>query len=97
MVKRNYNVGGDIQPRKDLTRYVRWPKYVNLQRKKQVLLKRLKVPPMINQFSNTLNKNQATELIKLVMFSLRLGALFRKRRVHMQRRRQPDVTTQPVI
>ena len=66
MVKRNFSVGGDIQPRKDLTRYVRWPKYITLQRKKQVLLKRLKVPPMVNQFSNTLNKNQATQLIKLL-------------------------------
>ena len=66
MVKRNYGIGNDIQPRPDLTRYVRWPKYVTLQRKKQVLLKRLKVPPMVNQFSNTLNKNQAAELLKLV-------------------------------
>jgi large subunit ribosomal protein L7Ae len=66
MVKKNFNIGNDIQPSRDLTRYVRWPKYINLQRKKQVLLKRLKVPPMINQFSNTLNKNQATELLKLV-------------------------------
>jgi large subunit ribosomal protein L7Ae len=66
MVKRNYNIGNDIQPKKDLTRYVKWPKYITLQRKKQVLLKRLKVPPMVNQFSNTLNKNQACELLKLV-------------------------------
>ena len=43
LMKRNFNIGNDIQPRPDLTRYVRWPKYVTLQRKKQVLLKRLKV------------------------------------------------------
>jgi hypothetical protein len=43
MTMKNFNVGNDIQPRRDLTRYVRWPRYVNLQRKKQVLLKRLKV------------------------------------------------------
>ncbi len=43
MAKRNFNIGNDIQPSRDLTRYVRWPRYVNLQRKKQVLLKRLKV------------------------------------------------------
>ncbi len=66
MVKRNYNIGNDIQPRVDLTRYVRWPKYITLQRKKQVLLKRVKVPPMVNQFTNTLNKNQASELLKLL-------------------------------
>jgi len=40
---RNYSVGNDIQPKRDLTRYVRWPKYINLQRKKRVLLQRLKV------------------------------------------------------
>ena len=44
-------VGQDIQPKRDLTRFVRWPKYVRLQRQKAVLQKRLKVPPMINQFS----------------------------------------------
>jgi large subunit ribosomal protein L7Ae len=42
-MKRNFNIGNDIQPKRDLTRYVRWPKYITLQRKKQVLLKRLKV------------------------------------------------------
>jgi large subunit ribosomal protein L7Ae len=40
---RNFSVGNDIQPKRDLTRYVKWPKYINLQRKKRVLLQRLKV------------------------------------------------------
>ena len=40
---RNFNIGNDIQPRRDLTRYVKWPKYIDLQRKKRVLLQRLKV------------------------------------------------------
>jgi len=63
---RNFNIGNDIQPRRDLTRYVKWPKYIDLQRKKRVLLQRLKVPPMVNQFTNTLNKNQATQLLKFL-------------------------------
>lgn len=65
--KRNYRVGGDLQVRKkDLTRFVRWPRYVRVQRQRSVLLNRLKVPPAINQFTDTLNKNQATELFALL-------------------------------
>ena len=56
---RNFRIGGDVQPRKDLTRYVRWPKYILFQRQKRVLLSRLKVPPAINQFSKTLDRNQS--------------------------------------
>merc|ERR1712137_517836 len=59
---RNFRIGGDIQPKKDLTRFVRWPKYVLLQRQKKVLLDRLKVPPAINQFSKTLDANQTKSL-----------------------------------
>jgi large subunit ribosomal protein L7Ae len=40
---RNFSIGNDIQPERDLTRYVRWPKYVTLQRKRRVLVQRLKV------------------------------------------------------
>ena len=40
---RNFSIGNDVQPQRDLTRYVRWPKYVTLQRKKRVLVQRLKV------------------------------------------------------
>jgi len=63
---RNFGVGRDIQPKRDLTRFVRWPKYVRLQRQKRVLLKRLKVPPVINQFSKTIDKQTAVELFKLL-------------------------------
>lgn len=63
---KNFSIGNDIQPRRDLTRYVKWPKYVTLQRKKAILLKRLKVPPVLNQFTNTLNTNQAQQLFSLL-------------------------------
>ena len=49
-------VGGNIQPKRDLTRFVRWPKYVRLQRQKRVLYQRLKVPPTIAQFTQTLDR-----------------------------------------
>jgi len=63
---RSFRVGGDIQPVRDLTRFVRWPKYILLQRQKRVLLQRLKVPPALNQFSHTIDRNQATTLLKLL-------------------------------
>jgi len=63
---KNFRLGGDIQPKTDLTRFVRWPKYIRLQRMKKVLLMRLKVPPTINQFNATIDKNQATSLLRLL-------------------------------
>ena len=55
---RNFRIGGDIQPVRDLTRFVKWPKYIRIQRQKRILLQRLKVPPALNQFSKTIDKNQ---------------------------------------
>jgi len=63
---RNFRLGGDIQPKRDLTRFVKWPKYVRIQRQKRVLLQRLKVPPTINQFTQTVDKNESSKLLKLL-------------------------------
>lgn len=63
---KNFGIGQDIQPKRDLTRFVKWPEYVRLQRQKVILHQRLKVPPAIAQFSHTLDKNTATELFKLL-------------------------------
>jgi len=63
---KNFGIGQDIQPKRDLTRFVRWPKYVRLQRQKRVLLSRLKVPPAIHQFSRTLEKDKAKQLFTLL-------------------------------
>jgi len=65
---RNFRIGNDVLPKgSDLTRFVRWPRYIRLQRQKKILLQRLKVPPSLNQFKNTLDKNQATELFNLLV------------------------------
>ena len=48
--------GCHIQPKRDLTRFVKWPKYVQLQRQRRILYQRLKVPPSIHQFSHTMDK-----------------------------------------
>jgi large subunit ribosomal protein L7Ae len=63
---KRFSIGEDIQPRRDLTRFVRWPKYIRLQRQKAILYSRIKVPPAINQFSQTLDKQTATNLFKLL-------------------------------
>jgi large subunit ribosomal protein L7Ae len=63
---RNFNIGQDIQPKRDLSRFVRWPKYIRLQRQKVVLQQRLKVPPALNQFYTTLDRQTATQLFKLL-------------------------------
>jgi len=63
---RNFGIGQHIQPKRDLSRFLRWPKYVRLQRQRRILMSRLKVPPTINQFTRTLDKSSATQLFKLV-------------------------------
>jgi len=64
---RDYRVGRDILAKRDLSRYVKWPRYVRIQRQRAILKKRLKVPPALNQFSRTLEKNQASNLFKLLV------------------------------
>merc|ERR1712228_240626 len=62
---KNFRLGGDIQPKRNLNRYVKWPKYVRLQRMKRIKLLRLKVPPAVNQFNCAIDKNQAAHVLKL--------------------------------
>jgi len=63
---RNLSIGGGQFRKRDLHRFVQWPKYVRLQRQRRILLLRLKVPPAIAQFSRTADKNGATQLFKLL-------------------------------
>ena len=52
--KKNFGVG-NLQPRRDLSRFVKWPRYIRLQRQRRILNMRLKVPPAIAQFGKTLD------------------------------------------
>ena len=54
---KQFGIGGALPPKRDLTRFAKWPKTVQLQRKKRILKQRLKVPPALNQFTKTLDKN----------------------------------------
>lgn len=40
---KTFGIGGDIAPKQDLTRFVKWPEYVRFQRQKVILHQRLKV------------------------------------------------------
>ena len=63
---RNFGIGQDIQPRRNLSRMVKWPEYVRLQRQRKILHLRLKVPPAIAQFQNVLDRNLAAQAFKLL-------------------------------
>jgi large subunit ribosomal protein L7Ae len=64
---RDFRVGRDVLAKRDLSRYVKWPRYVRIQRQRAILKKRLKVPPAITHFTKTLDKNQAQNLFKLLV------------------------------
>jgi large subunit ribosomal protein L7Ae len=64
---KDVRIGRDIMhPGRDLSRFVKWPRYVRIQRQRAILKKRLKVPPAIAQFTQTLDKVQAGNLLKLL-------------------------------
>jgi len=63
---RSQGIGGAVRPRgRDLSRFVKWPKYVRIQRQRAVLYQRLKVPPSINQFTRSISKNEAMTVFTL--------------------------------
>ena len=57
---KNFGIGNNVQPKKDLSRFVKWPKNVRIQRQRRILYERLKVPPAITQFTRTVDKNTGT-------------------------------------
>lgn len=63
---RNYTIGNAIQHKRDLGRFVKWPRYVRVQRQRKILKTRLKVPPALEQFKAALDRNQAAEVFKLL-------------------------------
>jgi large subunit ribosomal protein L7Ae len=63
---KNFGIGQDVQPKRDLTRFVRWPRYIKIQRQRAVLYERLKVPPPIAQFQQTLDRQTSSQLFSLL-------------------------------
>ncbi|TXG70864.1 hypothetical protein EZV62_005799 [Acer yangbiense] len=64
---KQFGIGGALPPKKDLHRYMKWPKAIRIQRQRRILKQRLKVPPALNQFTKTLDKNLDTSLFKLLL------------------------------
>jgi large subunit ribosomal protein L7Ae len=62
---KNFGIGQDIQPQRDLTHFIKWPHFIRLQQQRAILYKRSKVPPAINQFTQALDRQTATQLLKL--------------------------------
>ena len=54
-------------PRHNLRRWIKWPRYIRIQRQRASLWMRLHVPPAIHQFTYTLEKNQAYGLFRLLL------------------------------
>merc|ERR1711977_324916 len=63
---RTFSIGGDIRPKQDLTRFVKWPKYIRIQRSRRILYQRIKIPPAINQFKQTFDKRAASQRFRLL-------------------------------
>ncbi|AAZ12903.1 60S ribosomal protein L7a, putative [Trypanosoma equiperdum] len=63
---KDFGIGRDVPYARDLSRFMRWPTFVTMQRKKRVLQRRLKVPPALNQFTKVLDRSSRNELLKLV-------------------------------
>lgn len=60
---RKIGSGGVLKKSTSLGRLIRWPKYVQLQRQRKVLLQRLKIPPALNIFRNACDYKFAKKLV----------------------------------
>jgi len=63
---RKYGIGQSIQPKRDLSHFMKWPKYVTLQRKHAIMRKRIKMPPPINQFRSTLDRDNTKTVLEFL-------------------------------
>lgn len=94
---KNFRIGGDIQPKRDLYRFVRWPEYIQLQRKKRILMMRLKTPPPIAQFTNTIDKSQTTALFRLLNKYKPDSAAAKKEKLQKAAREEEVKKTKPAV
>ena len=62
--QKNFRFGNDVRPRIVKSRFVKFPRYVQLQRQKRILMKRLKCPPALAQFFDPLDKDTTKKVYK---------------------------------
>ena len=63
---KNFRHGNDIRPRIVKSRFVKFPRYVQLQRQKRILMKRLKCPPALAQFFEPLDKDTFRKIFRIL-------------------------------
>lgn len=63
---KTFGIGQGVRAPTNLSRYVKWPQNVRVQRQRKVLNLRLKVPPALSQFRTVLDKNSASHAFKLL-------------------------------
>ena len=63
---KNFRHGNDIRPRIVKSRFVKFPRYVQLQRQKRILMKRLKCPPALAQFFDPLDKDTFRKIFRIL-------------------------------
>lgn len=100
--QRNFSIGNNIQPKRDMSRYIKWPVYVRFQRQKAILKKRLKVPPTVNQFNHVLDKNTATQVFRLLNKYTPETKVEKKQRLaaiaaQVQAGQTPEKTPKPIV
>ena len=64
--QKNFRFGNDVRPRIVKSRFVKFPRYVQLQRQKRILMKRLKCPPALAQFFDPLDKDACKKVFKIL-------------------------------
>ena len=78
---KDFGTGRDVPYKRDISRFMRWPQFVTVQRKKRVIERRMKVPAAVNQFRATLDRSTRTNLFKLLAKYKPEGAKARKERL----------------
>lgn len=63
---KDFGIGRDVPYARDISRFMRWPHFVTMQRKKRVLQRRLKTPPALAQFRKVLDRTTRTSVFKLL-------------------------------
>ena len=78
---KDFGVNRDVPFKRDISRFMRWPQFVTVQRKKRVIERRMKVPAAVNQFRATLDRSTRTNLFKLLAKYKPEGVKARKERL----------------
>ena len=82
---------------------VKWPRYVRLQRQRKILNMRLKVPPALAQFSQTLDRNTAAQTFKFLNKYRPETTSDKKERLHKEAtavsdgKKKEDVSKKPYV